>query len=639
MIQFSLLFGVIFVYSVDATKIVCLNEVNLNEHYAYKIKTYSMLKQTTYNTTSQRLRWLFIVIAAALLVTFCAAQLLPNRAFAASTIQVTNNTLLFKSTVPVTFALQGTSGESVDWTVKDSNDTQVSSGTTTNGTVEVKDRLSVGYYTLSLQSASNTPTTISFGVIMKPSYDRFYGTKTLTAHSSSLYRSDYARILPMISDLGFSTRRDSVYWAEYEPDTKGVYSTPAVHQNILNIDTSLGTDFIWTAGRQNSLYGNSTYPSTTDEIQGYTDYINAFLTEHPQIKRVEILNEFNGSDPSAPGCGNTPQCYYNIIEVVYPQVKAAHPTVEIIAGGTVGSAASWLQGLLDLGGGQYMDAYSIHPYSQTPDTMAANTKNISNRIQTATGQKKPVYITEFGYTISGPNSTSWTKIASEQLQAYGLIYAYSAAREGGATALSWYNSINYAASGSSSEGNFGLFYNLANRTNATAYQPKQSAIAFNIMRQKLDGYTYSHLDVLRDDAQGRVNSYVYTKPNGDRMQVVFRSDRNIAADQDNADPTPTPVSIPTNGRTYSYIDSYLNHTILTSSDASNALAYNVSLEPIYVESTNTERPVESPTDQGPGAPNTGFFSVKTVSPALLLAAVPVVALVLFATIKNRLKRR
>lgn len=598
-----------------------------------------MLKQTIQRTTSQRLRLFSIVIAMALVVTFCAAQLLLNRVSAASTIQVTNSTLLFKSTEAVTFTLQGTSGELVDWIVKNSNDTQVSSGTTTNGTVEVKDRLTVGYYTLTLQSASNTPTTISFGVIVKPSYDRFYGTQTLTAHSSSLYRSDYARILPMISDLGFSTRRDSVYWAEYEPDTKGVYSTPPVHQNILNIDTTLGTDFIWTAGRQNTLYGNSTYPSTTDEIQGYADYIDAFLTEHSQIKRVEILNEFNGADPTDPGCGPTPQCYLNIIQVVYPQIKAAHPTVEIIAGGTVGSATNWLQGLLDLGGGQYMDAYSIHPYSQTPDTMATNTKSVRSRILAATGQEKPVYITEFGYTISGPSSTSWTKIANEQLQAYGLVYAYSAAREGGATALSWYNSINYAASGSSSEGNFGLFYNLTNRTNATAYQPKQSAIAFNIMRQKLDGYTYSHLDVLRDDAQGRVNSYVYTKPNGDRMQVVFRADRNIAADQDNADPTPTPASIPTNGRTYSYVDSYLNHTMLTSSDASPALTYNVSLEPIYVESTNTERRVESPTDAGPGAPNTGFFSGATLSPALLLASVPVIALVVFATVKNRAKRR
>jgi hypothetical protein len=418
----------------------------------------------------------------------------------------------------------------------------------------------------------------------KPKPDQFYGVQTLTAHTAGSYRQDYSRILPMLSDLGFSVRRDSTYWSEYER-TKGEYSSSSIDRELAKIDNKTGTSLLWTAGRQNRLYGNSSFPSTPAEIHGYANYIDAVLLDFPQITHVEILNEFNSTSVNTVGCGPSPRCYLDILRTVYPQIKKRHPKVEIIAGATSGVATKWSEELLRIGGGEYMDAYSIHPYATTPDSMVTHAKQLRQEILVATGRPKPVYFSEFGCSIL-PEKGRGGRVADERLQAICLIYAFNAAREGGVKGLSYYNAINYGPI--EHEYNFGLFYDIEERSHASAYQPKQSALAFYLMRKKLEHYSYSHREILLDTDDARVTSYVYQKKNGDTLQVIWRSDQSIYFDSEKPDESGRSVRISTNNRAYTYVDSFMNDN-LGAYVGRDQITREVSLEPIYVESTNTPR--------------------------------------------------
>jgi hypothetical protein len=108
------------------------------------------------------------------------------------------------------------------------------------------------------------------------------------------------------------------------------------------------------------------------------------------------------------------------------------------------------------------------------------------------------------------------------------------------------------------------------------------------MRKKLEHYSYSHREILLDTDDARVTSYVYQKKNGDTLQVIWRSDQSIYFDSEKPDESGRSVRISTNNRAYTYVDSFMNDN-LGAYVGRDQITREVSLEPIYVESTNTPR--------------------------------------------------
>lgn len=529
-------------------------------------------------------------------------------AMAASSLVLQNPTLIFQNSEGVNFTVSGAS-EDVAWSVKNSKGQTLTSGTQTpNGgtaTIGVSQKIPTGYYSFSFSSASNDEIVAAFGVTgPAPSKNPYYSVQTLSAHAGSVYRNNMDRITPMLKNLGFSARRDSVYWNEYE-QTQGNYATPAAIQQILTYDQQNDVDLYWTAGSGNSNYDSGNLPSSPAAIQAYAEYIDNFLNEHPRVKIVEMFNEFNGTNNSA--CGATAACYIEIAEVVYPYVKARHPDVTIVAGGLAAVSLSWWQDYFTAGGAAYGDAFSYHPYNLATYRLNEVADEITAMIkQNNNGVGKPLYLSEIGWSISTSTTGNPAKVTTEAQQADRLIYSFVAPQASPQIAgVNWYHALNYGST--DTEYNFGLFHRAT--ANIVGYQPKQSAIAFYVMRSQLDGYQYTRTETISPN----VLSYVFTNSDGDTTQVLWRTDTFQSMD-----PATVPVTVPTSGKKYTSVTNVNGERIAFTDNNAQSISENVSLSPLFVTTTNL--PNEA-TEEGflPGTPNTGLKqNISTMAKSLVV---------------------
>lgn len=537
---------------------------------------------------------LFAVLTAGVFVTFNTST-----AKAASSLMLQNPILIFQNPEAVSFTVSGAT-ENVQWTVKDSKGQSISSGSQApnndTATIAIGQKIPTGYYTLSFSSPSNDEITAAFGVTgPTPSKNPYFSAQTLSAHSGSVYRNNMNRIIPMLKNLGFSSRRDSVYWNEYEL-TPGNYATPPSIQQILDYDQQNDMDLFWTAGSGNSHYDSGNLPSSSTGIQAYAKYIDDFLTQHPRVKIVEMLNEFNGTNNSA--CGATAACYIEIAKVVYPYVKSRHPDVTIVAGGLAAVSLSWWQDFFSAGGAAYGDAFSYHPYNLATYRINETADEVTNMIkQNNNGVGKPLYLSEIGWSIANSTTGNPAKVLTEAQQADRLVYSFVAPQASPQIAgVNWYHALNYGST--DTEYNFGLFQR--STANIIGYQPKQSAIAFYVMRAQLDGYTYTRTDALANN----INSYIFTNAKGDTVQALWRTDTF-----NSMDPATTPITIPTNGRKYTSVMNVNGERIALYDSNATSINENLSLSPLFVTTTNSLGATNPPSDgnrDAPGMPNTGL---------------------------------
>ena len=164
-------------------------------------------------------------------------------------------------------------------------------------------------------------------------------------------------------------------------------------------------------------------PSSSDRLlqphryTAYRDYVVAFVTryQHRGVSHIIIWNEPNlrfewgGRTPD-------PHAYAQLLATVYPAVKAAAPSVTVIAGAlspgpSLGdhsevrlSDREYAEQFFRAGGGTYIDAWGVHAYGGQFDADAApswDTVNIRRtelvHAQISRYVDVPIYITEGGW--------------------------------------------------------------------------------------------------------------------------------------------------------------------------------------------------------------------------------------------------
>lgn len=519
-------------------------------------------------------------IGASVLVAVVALLLaVPPHPVAADTSRLVlrNADLIFPDPGAVEFTVSGANTD-VSWTVDDADGDTVAEGTqaprSRTATIAIGRELPTGYYTFSFSTASDDEVTAAFGVTgPAPSDDPYFSVQTLSAHASGSYRADMDRLIPMLKGLGFSSRRDSVYWSEYEK-SPGVYRTPRSIERVLDDDEEYGMSLLWTAGSANPLYDDGKLPSSPAAIQAYAEYIDAFLTEHPRVRLVEMFNEFNGTNDSA--CGATAACYLDIARVVYPFVKARHPDVTIIAGGVANVSVNWWRDYFSAGGAAYGDAFSYHPYnlsSQRLDEVAAEVTSLIRKGNDGVG--KPLYLTEIGWSITDSSSGNPAKVRTQAQQADRLVYSFIVPQASPQIAgVNWYQGIDSGST--STEYNFGLFEDAT--ANVMGFQPKRSAIAFYVMRSELDGYHY----LRTDEPASNVVSFVFGDEKGNVRQVVWRTDTFRSLDSSSI-----PVTIPTSGKKYASVVNVDGDRIASTSDGARGIDQELSSSPLFIESSDS----------------------------------------------------
>ena len=207
-------------------------------------------------------------------------------------------------------------------------------------------------------------------------------------------------VMPLISRAGISHIRDEQYWNAIETQP-GVLTFPAKFASYMSVAAANSLSPLIVLNWSNRHYdynsGDCTFPYSDLGRSGYANYaLNVLNQYRGQISAVEVWNEVNaGTFIKGPATSDKPGYYALALRTLYPAIKAAHPSVKVVAGGTVPVAHDFFKSLFEKGAMPYLDAVSIHPYV-SPEVVSLEISELRELIKAHNGgNEKPIWVTQF----------------------------------------------------------------------------------------------------------------------------------------------------------------------------------------------------------------------------------------------------
>ncbi len=490
-----------------------------------------------------------------------------------------------------------TRGDTVSWSVYDHLDHQVLAGrdTVQGGQLNLSIPLQqLGYFRLALTAEKDGQTLkgtdVSFARLSTDdptaTADNSFGVSTHLAKTDTGWTPELSTLLKRAGAKNF---RDEITWVDVEYE-KGKYRKPANRDAFMRSTQQDGLKPFITLDFTNPFYDQDSTPYTDEGREGFANYGKALLDLYgSQMEWVEVYNEFNGGfgDRGNGPADSRPDYYFKLLKKTFETVKAARPDVTV-----VGMASNvdipWMEEVFRLGGLQYMDVVSIHPYNRSPDGMLQAVLDAQSLIRKYNqGQDTPVWITEVGW----PTGTAGVE---EKTQTDYLVRAYVQALGAGAEKVFWYDLMNDGMQADYGENNFGLIRHQNDPKGQ--FSPKPAYAAYGAMTRELIGASFVEREIYDAD----IYSYRFDK-DGRKLRVVWANTPVQAAIQTNAPIQITDIMgntetfTPLNGKVYMtltsepvYIQSDIYGIALDSTFALKG-AEAVTAEPVAltVEANNT----------------------------------------------------
>ncbi len=307
--------------------------------------------------------------------------------------------------------------------------------------------------------------------------------------------------------------------------SKGTYTDPILEDRKYHSENGVGIYVI--AYKMQSWHNGgraeNAYPNTDTAHKAYANYA-AYLATLPYIDTIEMFNEWNHSgfstlDQSADG-------YLEYCKVAYPAIKeaakAAGKDVQVLAGGTAGFAANWIERFIKLGGLDYCDGLSYHPYQYRDfnyKSFKEQTEQVTKWMMEYHGSLKPITLTEMGLSEADDEATTnagyehWNKMRSvpgmyimaQHLDVYDRIYYYNM------------HSTGYAPD--QREPGFGLF-EFVGKTDGNRLAATDAAVTLAAYMDKLTGATPGR----KIEANNYTKlAYEFTKKDGEKLAALWTS--------------------------------------------------------------------------------------------------------------------
>ena len=252
-----------------------------------------------------------------------------------------------------------------------------------------------------------------FSVSVKLDEDRRNSIAGANGYADS-YPSTAAELM---SRNGMKWIRRGIRWSWVELE-KGKYTVPDEEDAYVTAAYEKGLDILYTVSAANVLYDNGETPHSDEAVQAFANFA-AYMAQHykGKVKYIEVWNEYNAQTFNKQMLGT--DVYVKILKATYNAVKAVDPTIRIVGIDCSGFDFDCIRGVLENGGGDYMDIVSIHPYP-FDKTKYDETETIQ-KFQTLKGimeefgiEDKPIFFTEAGMS-------SCTGGYTEREQANALI--------------------------------------------------------------------------------------------------------------------------------------------------------------------------------------------------------------------------
>lgn len=240
-------------------------------------------------------------------------------------------------------------------------------------------------------------------------------------------QSEYAGdIMKSFEKTGFGLERSSISWITFEQQ-KGVYDFEEGRKIEFEQTKDLNFDRMLILSGGNPFYTSvpGALAVTDSELKGWYDYCyNVVKKTSGRYKYYEVWNEPN-LIPNFNPTGVPAEGYVKLLKTAREAVLAADPDAIIVGIAQSNYGTTYISQVLEAGGGEYLDAISIHPYmwSQGPEAgMMEFVGNVRKCIDSYGYEDIPLYVSEIGWQVSvGLNEQA---IYNTQMLILNEVYGY-----------------------------------------------------------------------------------------------------------------------------------------------------------------------------------------------------------------------
>ena len=394
-------------------------------------------------------------------------------------------------------------------------------------------KLPTGLYTVDFQATLGDkviPRSTTVAIVEKPA-------KTTAAEDAASpfgafihYLGGQSRIDNMVDTLanaGIRHVRVEIPWDLVE-SVPGQYVYPQHVEDTLAAFKEAGIDPLLVPAYYNPNYDKTLTPSSPEGLDAYAKFSRDVVSHYAAVGTdIEVYNEFDHTFNNG-RCGRTPECYMDMLVPTVDAVKAATPDAVIASPGNsgMGIKLDWLQEFFDLGGLDYTDAVSAHPYTQpdAPEKLIPQLEQLNQMIKDSNGGvAKPVWLTEMGWA-SVPN---WV---TKDEQAEYMVRTMALALGNGVSRVYWFEAASLDLNSATIETNFGLF-DAPSTFLPNSNAPKPAAVAQAVLANQIGGQEFSAKDTVADGTY----SYVFgADKDATRIMWTTNAEASVQITSDNA---------------------------------------------------------------------------------------------------------
>ena len=285
----------------------------------------------------------------------------------------------------------------------------------------------------------------------------------------------------VLSKLGFSLARENFDWIEFQVNSGDTMVLTERQKTVLKAAKENNIRMFPIISGSQGAHSVNFIPESKEELDNFYKFVyemvKAIQEINPETNHVELFNEYHYQDRYQ----NNPKAAVNMQKVGYEAAHDADPDIIVCGGATGRFPLVWMESVLKEGFGDYIDAFSGHPYSIEARPEDKNYSNGTSVQQTQGGremldkygyQDKEIILSELSYTAAAVCETEVDQAAygiRQYIMTSPLVEEYI-----------WYNAINkkdYGSGQSDTEQNFGLL-NASRNDDGVPYQVKPVALAF-----------------------------------------------------------------------------------------------------------------------------------------------------------------
>ncbi|WIB78031.1 hypothetical protein DEJ28_02730 [Curtobacterium sp. MCPF17_002] len=442
------------------------------------------------------------------------------------TVDIDGATAIIAPGDPIAFRVPGCLTEATDWRVTDSESKPAGSGSHPSSTSADAARslpggtaTTPGIYRLSVTCGTATGSTRFVRSSGPAVADPFFGFAVDAGAGSA------AEVLPTFQAIGGGSYRQDLQWQAVEKTPARFDFTP-IDPRIDPWVHEAGVAPLFVLDYGNTAHTGSSMTPPDMAVPEQRAAWERFVVNtvwhlrerHPRADlSFEVWNEWNNFHGSFPA---TPEAYLPLAEVTFKAIRAVDPTIRVVGPGV--NAVSlpereWMTRWFELGGARWVDAISVHPYSQpwAPEECAAGLGCIADTLAalreqaaehpSASGGPAPIWITEVGWPATGV-----TRVDEADLAAF-LVRTHALAAESGVERV---YTFELAQPNARSGRTFALTGGVG-----TGYEPRPAAAAYLTMQRMLAG-----MRVVGSTARDTTRQVEFVSADGRRhVRVVWQT--------------------------------------------------------------------------------------------------------------------